>query len=250
VLGTSLRAFQTAVAVRIGPTIIGGAVLFYGASLAVCFATLEISLEELLPLEKSAALWAGTILAASGLVRFGSFFFKRTGPTMADIAMLATNAIACSSNLLMGFARTPILVDTITGTSEYMVRWCEWTTLAFLMTFAVEAVSSRDVREPLTLAVVMGASAGCGLVFPFCTSPNSWGLWMMISFATYFALFPRYARRRRLYAEAVASCSSPSDVELIVSAKVCSLSSRTRARADMQLTRTCASHPRARASPR
>lgn len=92
--------------------------------------------------------------------------------------------------------------------------------LAFLMTFVVEGVSAKDVRDPLSLALLMGTSAGCGLVLPFCTNRRVWAFVMTVSFVTYSGLFPRLARRRRIYNEAVEKCSCPSDVATVVANKV------------------------------
>eukprot|EP00304_Pavlova_gyrans_P016369 CAMPEP_0206033094 /NCGR_PEP_ID=MMETSP1466-20131121/393_1 /ASSEMBLY_ACC=CAM_ASM_001126 /TAXON_ID=44452 /ORGANISM="Pavlova gyrans, Strain CCMP608" /LENGTH=1216 /DNA_ID=CAMNT_0053407257 /DNA_START=46 /DNA_END=3696 /DNA_ORIENTATION=+ len=204
-----------------GPIVVLASVCFYLVATAITFITLADSCEHLKAYEKQSANAAATVLAASVLMRAVYFITPRaTSLTMADYAMFATNSIAASANFIMGNFATPIVVDPITGSHQYMIRWCEWTTLAFLMTFVVEGVSAHDVRDPLSLATLMGLSAGCGLVFPFCTNYWVWAFVMCFSFVTYFALFPRLARRRRIYRESVESCSCPNDVSQVVANKV------------------------------
>mmetsp|Transcript_28589 Transcript_28589/g.76999 ORF Transcript_28589/g.76999 Transcript_28589/m.76999 type:complete len:532 (-) Transcript_28589:552-2147(-) len=101
-----------------------------------------------------------------------------------------------------------------------MVRWCEWGTLGFLMTFVVEAISAQALAEPLSLGVFIGFACTCGYIFPLCTNPYVWTAMMLLCCGSYLPLYPRYFRRRRIYNESLAQRVSPSDVGTIVADKV------------------------------
>jgi len=154
--------------VYVGVPAIFGSVSLYTSMLAATFIGLGGENEHLLPSERAAALCTGLVLAASALVCIRRV--ATASKAIPAVAMLIINVIASSANLLMGTIGTPILVDPITGTSEYMVRWCEWGTLGFLMTFVAGATSARTVTQPLALALVIGLSCACGYLFPFLSS--------------------------------------------------------------------------------
>ena len=58
---------------------------------------------------------------------------------------LVVASTATFSNGLMAFsASPPVIVDPFTGARVHMYRWCEWTCLAFCMTFLVEGCDVPD----------------------------------------------------------------------------------------------------------
>jgi hypothetical protein len=114
-------------------------------------------------------------------------------PSGIEMTALVVNIIAASTNWIMFATEVPIVVDHMTGCRVHVLRWCEWTVLAFTMTYMVESVESRDLWRPVTIAATQGLSAACGLIFPFVsTTPTAWWIAMAASFLLYFALFPRW----------------------------------------------------------
>jgi len=112
-------------------------------------------------------------------------------------AAMIVNLISAATNWIMFFFDTPILVDQLTGCQVYMVRWCEWVVLAFLMTFLIESVdSSSDGKDRVTtglgLATAQGLCCLCGLLFPIVSSSvKDWVVMLVFAFANFFTLFPR-----------------------------------------------------------
>ena len=69
-------------------------------------------------------------------------YSKMSGVVFLGLVVASTAAV---SNGLMAFSDSPpIMVDPFTGARVHMYRWCEWTCLAFCMTFLVEGCDVPD----------------------------------------------------------------------------------------------------------
>jgi hypothetical protein len=116
---------------------------------------------------------------------------------------LTVQLIAISGNALMSFVQTPVYVDPVTSLRIHLVRWVEWTALAFLMTFFTTNVDV-PVRRPhsrrvtYTYASSLALSTLCGLVFPFCASKALWMSNLVVScllfLPIYFFLYQQVKR--------------------------------------------------------
>eukprot|EP00307_Rebecca_sp_RCC1486_P004559 CAMPEP_0119408316 /NCGR_PEP_ID=MMETSP1335-20130426/1908_1 /TAXON_ID=259385 /ORGANISM="Chrysoculter rhomboideus, Strain RCC1486" /LENGTH=856 /DNA_ID=CAMNT_0007432539 /DNA_START=59 /DNA_END=2629 /DNA_ORIENTATION=- len=201
---------------HIGLPLVFATLSLYTTMLAATFVGLGDRVEKLLPAEAFAAFLAATMLAGTAAARISFMCANATKPTMADVAMLTAHLIAASANFIMATVGTPVLVDPVTGNSEYMVRWCEWISCGFFMTFVVEAVSAHTLAEPLSLGLLIGTSIVAGYVLPLCTSKLAWYSVMFVSWCCFFSLFPRFVRRMRIHRESVGKRASPSEVSALV----------------------------------
>lgn len=145
------------------------------------------------------------------------------------IGTLSVQLMALSANGWLGFFSSPVLVDPVTGLRSHLVRWVEWTALAFLMTFLtnnVEAPFLKRAAAPLSgiasptkgkgttattntvtsttthvgyaKAISLALSTSAGLVFPFIHSVTLWWIVMIAScvlfLPVYVLLHKRYTR--------------------------------------------------------
>ena len=61
------------------------------------------------------------------------------------IGALTVQSVAFITDLLMATVAVPVMIDPVFGTRVHLLRWCEWTPLAFLMTFLTEGVGVPNV---------------------------------------------------------------------------------------------------------
>ena len=61
---------------------------------------------------------------------------------------------------------TPVLVDSMTGNREMMIRWCEFVSLAFLMTFLTDSLDTAPTARPWFHSIALGCICLCGLLLP------------------------------------------------------------------------------------
>ena len=150
-------------------------------------------------------------------------------------AALVVLVVAAMTNALLAFFPTIVLVDPITRARVFVVRWCEWTPLAGLMTFLAESadvshVHSRivvataavppadpsnqtttirttkeasqepiptTVRDAIMVSLWQSLSCLCGYIFPFCKgNVLLWSCALVVSVLTYATIFPRLYIRR------------------------------------------------------
>ena len=103
------------------------------------------------PLERSAAFLAFLALLLMIVLQYFPIFLlkKRDGyGRMSGVifAGLAVVMVACVNNfMLYASPRSVVRLDPVTGGRVHLLRWAEWTPLAFTMTFLVEAC---DVPKP------------------------------------------------------------------------------------------------------
>ena len=157
------------------------------------------SLQRLTGVEQASSFVAFICLTMSVILRMLPFLYNRGSLRKSIsgviIGAITVQCIAMATNFAMVFAVTPVFIDPVTGGRVHMLRWCEWTPLAFTMTFLTEGA---DVPEPewgLTIAYInalcMGLSTICGWLFPLCPGWRSWTILMVISCLLYLFLFPR-----------------------------------------------------------
>lgn len=163
------------------------------------------------PFERSCSLVAFVALALMITLQYVPLFINRQRTeysSMSGVVFLGLVVVctATFTNFLMAFApNSPVIVDPVTGARVHMFRWCEWTCLAFCMTFLVEGcdVPDHHTRSILKWAYIHAASQGlsafCGFVLPLCRTTPEWLIVMSISCATWAIIFPRlHAKRNRL----------------------------------------------------
>ena len=63
-------------------------------------------------------------------------------------AILAVKLLAMLTNVEVYMYGSPFVVDSFTGRPNCMLRWAEWTVLAFTLTFTVEALDSETSPRP------------------------------------------------------------------------------------------------------
>jgi hypothetical protein len=119
------------------------------------------------------------------------------------VAAVAVQCTAIATNALLAWAPTVVRVDPITGARVFLLRWCEWTPLAGLMTFLSEAVDlprrKSGIRTRIYSALLQSISCLCGIIFPFCPNPMLWGACMTLSMITYLGIFPRVWIKRQQF---------------------------------------------------
>ena len=151
------------------------------------------------------------------------------------IGGLTVQTIALLTEWMMFAHPTPVMVDPVLGGRVYLLRWCEWTPLAFLMTFLTEATDVqgggegkpqqqeeegqekggasggssssgggggggwKSLRVPVLHAACQGLSTLCGLLFPFCPTAAVWYLAMAVSCALFVVIYFRLAYKRRMF---------------------------------------------------
>lgn len=150
--------------------------------------------------------------------RSESISFMRSG---VMVGTLTIQAIAISSNLLMSFVPTPVMVDPITGLRVHMVRWAEWVPLAFLMTFLTNNIDA-PLRSPSSVTirypVAMALSTLAGLLFPFCYNWYAWLAVMILSWVLfmpcYMLLYERATAWRKLQKAVPLDGASATELEL------------------------------------
>jgi hypothetical protein len=164
--------------------------------------------EYLPPQERHAAAVALVVLVVAFILAMTRFAFTSTNDSwrqhMGGIvyASMVTQTVAIMTNAMLAFAPTVVLIDPVTHSRVFMLRWCEWIPLSGLMTFLSEGVAMpkrSGLRSAILIALSQSISCVCGIVFPLCRGPVSWGLWMTLSMVTYLAMFERVYTKRRMY---------------------------------------------------
>ena len=109
------------------------------------------------------------------------------------VGTLTVQLVAMSANLLMGFVPTPVMIDPVTGLRSHLVRWVEFTALAFLMTFFTTNIEA-PLRPPgqrvvYSYSVSLAASTAAGLLFPLCRTLMVWSINMAVSCLLFLPLY-------------------------------------------------------------
>ncbi|CAB9497222.1 expressed unknown protein [Seminavis robusta] len=130
--------------------------------------------------------------------------FTKMGESGFLVAAFTVQFIAMVACGLMAFFPTPILIDPISHTRVYLVRWCEWAPLGFLLTFLSEEIdvpTPANRRMSLLHSIVQGVAVTAGFMFPFVSNPKLWWTIVAIACAMFSSLFVRvWQKQQRLEA--------------------------------------------------
>ncbi|GAX16654.1 hypothetical protein FisN_23Lh217 [Fistulifera solaris] len=103
----------------------------------------------------------------------------------------------------MWYFPSPVLIDEYSGLRFHMVRWAEWTALAFIMTFLTcnldAAVQQGEGKVNFVYPTMLALSTFCGMLFPLCRDGISWWIVMTFAWLCFNAIFVLVYRRRKSY---------------------------------------------------
>jgi hypothetical protein len=99
------------------------------------------NLQKLTGIEQKAPLVAAVLLGSSVMSTLLPTFVRGKSNEISGIMIcaLVVQTVALVTDLCMAVFPTPVFIDPVCGTRVYLFRWCEWTPLAFVMTFLAEA---------------------------------------------------------------------------------------------------------------
>jgi hypothetical protein len=92
-------------------------------------------------IEQKAPLVASMLLAMSLISCVLPLLVSGNKRCMSGVIVCAivVQSIALLTDMAMAFLPTPVMIDPITGTKAYLLRYCEWTPLSFTMAFLTES---------------------------------------------------------------------------------------------------------------
>ena len=96
--------------------------------------------------------------------------------------------MALVTNVLMYAGVNPILVDSVTGRPNPMVRWAHYVVSTFMMVFIIEAHDSHSYHSPVLKALGNMFSTFCGMCLPLLSSVVLWVIVFVLSFAFFMTL--------------------------------------------------------------
>ena len=104
-------------------------------------------IEPLVGIEKNAAALAAILLFVSVVSIILPLLYRGRQRALSGVVIgaLTVQSVAFITDLLMASVAVPVMIDPVFGTRVHLLRWCEWTPLAFLMTFLTEGVGVPDV---------------------------------------------------------------------------------------------------------
>ncbi|KAL7493844.1 hypothetical protein ACHAWT_002670 [Skeletonema menzelii] len=121
---------------------------------------------------------------------------------------LVVQVVAVTTMIIMVSFPVPVLVDPILKSRVHLLRWCEWTPLAGLMTLMTECIDAPEYdgekltqpwKKKMLVSSFESISTFCGFIFPFCDNLIVWSVAMFISCALYSTIMFRYFEKRRLF---------------------------------------------------
>ncbi len=179
--------------------------------------------------ERNAALVELSILSTAVTMKHGPLFwemnlFGGTAPSLESrhrrsmigslqisgilAGGLVVQVIAVATMIIMVSFPVPVLIDPILKSRVHLIRWCEWTPLAGLMTLMTECIDAPEYdgekltqpwKKKITVSALESISTFCGFIFPFCDNLIVWSVTMFISCAFYSTIIFRYFEKRRLF---------------------------------------------------
>ena len=157
------------------------------------------------------APFLGSIFLLFGLIGrlFTVFFIKKT-KSMSGVLLgcITVQTIAMLTNFMMASGmKTPVVIDPIFHNRVHLLRWCEWTPLAFYMTFLSDAIDTRSLKLSYILGATQGLSTLCGWFLPFCNT-LCWTIVMIVSFVLFFYLFPVLRQKQKRFRQMTPGTSS------------------------------------------
>ncbi|KAK3270113.1 hypothetical protein CYMTET_21473 [Cymbomonas tetramitiformis] len=171
----------------------------YAVLTSLVFFYLRDHCEYLNQSERTAALTSAFIFGVAVLesVLKTSLDIKPYQAVEKVVRIVAT--VAGLTNLMLATIQVPVMRDPVTGCRVQMLRWVEWTVCAFAMTFVVQVVNAKSMKDALPLALSEGLSALCGLLLPLASSTFQWFVLMTISFILYYPIFPSAYSKWKAY---------------------------------------------------
>jgi signal transduction histidine kinase len=188
-------------------SLIGAAIWVFLLFLVLRYSPAE-SYEEPWGLEQTTHLIVCVVLCASNGSRIVPIFLRELNFRFMKSGFLASalsvQVIAIVSNFIMWYVPSPVLVDEYSGLRFHMVRWAEWTALAFIMTFLtcnLNATSgSEQGKVNFVYPTLLALSTLCGMLFPLCHDATSWWIVMTFAWLSFNAIYVLVYRRRKTYA--------------------------------------------------
>lgn len=167
------------------------------------------NLEKLDGMEKTAPLMAFALVLLSVLSKLFPLFYRDIRSVNSGLLVLSTTVqvVALLTDAMMAFLPTPVVMDPVLGTRVHLLRWCEWTPLAFAMTFMTESIGMPTaplggLKMIYVSALCQGLSTFCGLLFPFANGIVTWSILMVISCVLFLFIFVRLWHSREVYKNA------------------------------------------------
>ncbi len=104
------------------------------------------ALVKLTGIEQKAPMVASLLLGMSLFTSVLPLLVRENKRCMSGVIVCAVvvQLIAFSTDLLIAFLPTPVLIDPVCGNKSYLLRYCEWTPLAFTMAFLTESCRIDD----------------------------------------------------------------------------------------------------------
>ena len=218
-------------------SIIGVAIWLFLLILVLRYAPVD-RYEEPMGLEQTTHLVVAIVLCATNgsrlvplLMRELDFSFMKSGFLASA---LSVQAIAITSNFIMWYFPSPVLEDEYSGLRFHLVRWAEWTALAFIMTFLTcnldatvqQGKGTVNFMSPTMLAL----STLSGMLFPLCRDATTWWINMTVSWILFNAIYVLVYQRRKAYylrknvLDDSSTVSSPDDTDIDISRSAYNLS--------------------------
>ncbi len=103
------------------------------------------NLEQLTGSQKQAPMIAANLLGASIVATLLPYAVRGKTKHFSGIIVcaLTVQCTALVTDLMLAYYPTPVFIDPVCGTRVYLLRWCEWTPLAFVMTFLAESCKTK-----------------------------------------------------------------------------------------------------------
>lgn len=119
------------------------------------------SLVSLTGVERKAPMVAAMLIGTSVFGTALPLFIRGKMKNISGVLVCAivVHCVAFATDLLMANFPTPGFLDPVSGTKVYLLRWCEWTPLAFLMTFLTESCRINDGEKAVDHRRTNGVTA-------------------------------------------------------------------------------------------
>lgn len=165
--------------------------------------------------ERRAVFIEVCVLSTAVIMRHGPLFLNTNGRFGLRIPLhisgvlaagLTVQFIAVSTSIFMASFPVPVMIDPMFHSRVHLVRWCEWTPLAGLITLLVSCIDAPNLQDVdmskrwkkrFIGAGMESASTLCGLIFPFCHNKIVWCTVMAFCFLTYSSILWSYAEKAK-----------------------------------------------------
>ena len=172
--------------------------VFFGLLLLVFLVSPRGELEYLVDSERTVAAVACAISMLSAMVVIVAFMFwqRETGKISGVVyAGLVVMVLSMLANGILAFAPTYVVLDPVTKSRVFLVRWCEWIPCAALMTFLCDAAlipkSNSAFKEMVVVSILQSVACLFGIIAPFLPGHKSWFFFLLCALVTFYPIFPR-----------------------------------------------------------